>query len=108
MNEEFADRNSGGAIVCTVVPSRSTTSIARSPNVTFAMDPASTRWRNSEKASGGAAGARRTRYIVMDPATTATAMAAVRKRKRGRRKRGEGTVHPFREVRRTGAARKTV
>jgi hypothetical protein len=46
-------------MVRVVRPSRSVTSIARSAKVTAAMLPASTALRNSEKASGGSAGALR-------------------------------------------------
>ena len=52
MNDELADRNSAGATVCIVRPSRKVTWISRSANVTLATAPRSTCWRNSENASG--------------------------------------------------------
>jgi hypothetical protein len=55
MNDELAARNSGGETVCALAPSRSTTAIVRSLNVTSVTFPASTALRNSENAMDGVA-----------------------------------------------------
>ena len=59
MNAEFRE-NSGGATVVATTPSRKVTSIDRSPNVTAATLPDSTRWMNSENGIWRGGTARRT------------------------------------------------
>jgi hypothetical protein len=55
--DEFAARNSAGAMVAALEPPRNVTSMLRSPKVTWVTAPASSFCRNSENAiCGGAVG----------------------------------------------------
>ncbi len=60
-NVELATRNSRGAIVVAVKPSRKVISTTFSPSVTRLTLPDSTRWTNSEKGIGPGAAGRRAR-----------------------------------------------